>query len=115
MNVKKPVVLRRSEDVPIIDISGDVSDAIEADLQATYDLACQSQPKNLIIQFDSDGHIYSSGLAVLTGLVGQAEEKGQQIHAVGLSEHFAEVFDFTGLAKYVRIFPSEQDALASLK
>jgi len=112
---KKQVRLRIKGEVPVIELSGDVSDSIEKDLTATYEKACKSCPQNIIIEFDSEGHIYSSGIAVLVGLVSEAEKKGQKIHVTGLSEHFAEIFRLTGLTKYIQIFPSEQEVLARLK
>jgi anti-anti-sigma factor len=108
------VLLRRSDGVPIIEISGDVSYAIEEDLMATYEKVCQST-QNIIIKFDGSGRIYSSGITLLVRLVSEAEKKGQKIHATGLSEHFAQIFEVIKLTKYIRIFPSEQAILASLK
>lgn len=113
MKSGKQVRLRIKEEVSIIDLSGDFDDSIEKDLIATYERACKSNPQNIIIKFDKQSHIYSSGIAVLVGLISEAEKTGQKIHATGLSEHFAEIFRLTGLTKYIQIFPSEQEALVS--
>ena len=115
MRSKKQVVLRILSGIPIIEISGDFSDSIKEDLMAIYEKACQSHPKNIIIKFDEQGHIYSSGITILVGLVSEAEKKGQKIHATGLSNHFVNVFKLIALTEYIQIFPSEQEALASLK
>ena len=115
MKSKKQVILRRHGEVPIIDLSGDFSDSIKEVFIATYEEACQSHPGNIIIKFDEEGHIYSSGISILVGLVSEAEKKGQKIHVTGLSEHFAEVFQFVGLTKYINVFPSESEALALFK
>jgi len=111
---KKQVSLRTKGEVPIIELSGDFDDSIEEVFTATYEKACKLNPQDIIIKFDSESQIYSSGIAVLVGLVSSAENKGQKIHVTGLSEHFAEVFRLTGLTKYIQIFLSEQEALARL-
>lgn len=109
------MILRSSGGVSFIDLSGDFSDALEEDLRAAYEEVCQSHSPDIIIKFDEVSQIYSSGIAVLVGLIGEAEEREQKIHAIGLSEYFAQVFELTGLTKYIQIFPSEQEALAGLK
>ena len=125
MKSKKQVILRILSGIPIIEISGDFSDSIKEDLMAIYEKACgakrhpaergQSHPKNIIIKFDEQGHIYSSGITILVGLVSEAEKRGQKIHATGLSNHFVNVFKLIALTEYIQIFPSEQEALDSLK
>jgi len=72
---KKQVRLLIKEEAPVIELSGDFSDAIEKDLIATYEKACKSNPQNIIIKFDKQGHIYSSGIAVLVGMISEAEKK----------------------------------------
>ena len=105
------VSLQKSQGIPILVISGDVSDAIEDSLKSAYASACESQPQSFILKFDTSGHIYSSGLAALLGVVGEARKKGQRIGVIGLSEHFAGVFRLIGLTKHVELFPSEAYAL----
>ena len=112
MKKDQQVRLDKSRKVPRIEISGDFSDALEADLRAIYHEACQSEPRHILIQFDAAGDIYSSGIAVLIGLIGEAQSRGQQLFACGLSEHFAEVFALTGITRYIQIFPSAQEAFA---
>jgi anti-anti-sigma factor len=112
---KKQVILHRHSSIPIIEILGDVSNSVKEDLITIYEKACQSHPQNIIIKFDENGHIYSSGISVLVGLIAEAEKNGRKIHATGLSEHFVHVFTLTSLTKFIQIFPSEQEALAALK
>ena len=100
--------------IAIFDITGDFTDAIEDEFSDVYQIAKQSVVKHIIIHFDSEGDILSSGIAMLIGLIRHTEAKGQQCYAVGLSAHFTEVFEMTGLTKYIQIFPSEQEILASL-
>jgi len=106
------VILRQSAELPIIEISGNFSDALVEDLRVAYQEACRCHSQ-VILKFDEGGRIYSSGIAVLVGLIKEAEEQGQKIHATGLSAHFISVFKLTGLTKYIQIFPSEQEALAA--
>jgi anti-anti-sigma factor len=114
LKAKESVNLRRCGEGFIIDLFGDFSDTIEDDLNAAYEEACQAHSQNIVLKFDEGGHIYSSGIALLVGLVGEAEDRGQKIHATGLSEYLTEVFEVTALTKYIQILPSEQDAVAIL-
>jgi anti-anti-sigma regulatory factor len=101
--------------VPIIEISGTVSGAIEKDLLAAHKRACQSQPQNILIKFVRHGRIYSSGINALLKLVGEAEKREQKVHATGLSDHFFHIFSLTALTKCIQVFPSEEEALRVLK
>jgi anti-anti-sigma factor len=112
---KKQVVLRTNSGIPIIELSGDFSDAIKEALAAAYEKACQLNPKNIMIKFDEQGHIYSSGITLLVGMISEAEKRGQKIHATGLSNHFVKVFKLVALSEFIQIFSSEQEALAALK
>jgi anti-sigma B factor antagonist len=115
LNSKKQVVLRRDSRIPIIEISGTVSGSIAGDLMAAYEKACESQPQNIIVKFVAGDHLYSSGISVLIKLLAEAGKRGQKVHATGLSRHFAHIFSITGLNKHIQVFPSEEEALASLE
>ena len=115
MITSKQVLLRENSGIPVIEISGTMSNAIEGDLMAAYEQACQSQPQDIILKFVGNGRIYSSGVNVLIKLVLQAEKKGQRIHAAGLSRHFAHILSVTSLTKHIQVFPSEEEALDALR
>ncbi len=115
MESENRVTLRERCGIPIIEISGTVSGAIEKDLLAAHKRACQSQPQNILIKFVKHGRIYSSGINALIKLVAEAERRGQKVCATGLSDHFFHIFSLTALTKCIQIFSSEEEALGVLR
>ena len=45
------------------------------------------------------------------GITAESRGTGQTIRYSGLSEHFQKIFDMVGLARYIEIFPTTEDAL----
>ena len=112
MKRERQVSVRRCENVPIIEFSGDLSDAIENELLSAYREVGLAGPLRILLVFDEDGTIYSSGIAVIIGLIREATPQGHTLYATGLSEHQSEVFELTGLTEFVQIFGSEEEAIA---
>jgi anti-anti-sigma factor len=104
--------VRTRNDVSIIDIRGDVTPNTGGPIEDTYKQLTVAGSKKILICFDRDGYINSGGIAVLIGIVSESRKRGQLVRMTGLSAHFQKIFSMVGLAKYARVFPSEDAALA---
>ena len=56
----------------------------------------------------------SSGVGLLVTLLIRANRNGQSLSAVGLNEHDRHIFELTRLNEAIRVFETEEDALAAL-
>ena len=48
-------------------------------------------------------YISSTGIAVIVGLLAQARTQGVEVKAIGLSDHYREIFEITRLADFMTI------------
>jgi anti-sigma B factor antagonist len=114
LRTNSQVILRRRQNVPVIELVGEFSDAIESELREKYQSASEHGAPDIVLRFDQSTDIRSSGLSMLIGLVSEARAKNQRFHAIGLSKHFAQVFELTGLTGFIQLFASEDEAFEAL-
>jgi anti-sigma B factor antagonist len=112
MNKDIEITTSHKGDVSVINIKGDVTAVTAESIENTYQEISSSGTKRILLHFDEGCYINSGGIAVLIGIVSESRKKEQIIRATGLSDHFQKIFNMVGLTKYIRIFPSEESALA---
>lgn len=110
--VKASVRLR--DGLPIIDIIGDLSSGSDGVLEEAYASTAEYQPATLLLNFSETGYISSAGIALIVGVLSKALRDGVQIIACGLTEHYQKIFEITRLSDFIRVFPDEESALASM-
>ena len=98
--------------VVIIDLHGEIDSLAEEALNAAYAEANAHNPTRLLLNFSDVDYINSTGIALIVGLLARARKSKQQLLICGLSDHYAEIFQITRLADFMRIFPDEASALA---
>lgn len=99
-------------EVAVIRISGDVTAMTGGAIDSAYQATSKDGTKKFLLRFDQDTYINSGGIAVLIGIASRSVKQGQVFHIAGLSDHFKKIFTMMGLTKYMKIFPSEEAALA---
>ena len=104
-------IVRRSEKLPIIQFKGDLTTFAEDVLQNSFHMASQDNKRVLAMDFSTCEYINSAGIAVVIGMVTESKRIGQRIFVFGLSPHYQKIFRMVGLADYVEICTSEQEAL----
>jgi anti-anti-sigma factor len=57
--------------------------------------------RRVTLDFGGVGYINSTGIALIVRLLAEARRDGREVHAVGLSEHYREIFRITRLSDYV--------------
>jgi len=85
------VVRRVSADASVIDIRGEVNASADNAFTDAYSQA-------------------SSDITLLI----RANRNGQSLIAVGLNEHYQHIFELTRLNEAIRVFETEEEALAGL-
>ena len=98
-----------------IDIQGEVTAAAENALMDAYTQATSAGASTLLLNFSQLEYMNSSGIGLLVTLLIRANRHAprQRLLAVGLSEHYRQIFELTRLNEAIGIFNTEAEALAA--
>jgi anti-sigma B factor antagonist len=82
---------------------GDVDIAADETLAAGYAEAAATGATRVILDFDHVDYINSTGIALIVRLLAEARRDHREVIAVGLSDHYREIFRLTRLSDYLTI------------
>jgi anti-sigma B factor antagonist len=82
---------------------GDVDIAADTTLAAAYAEASTGQPDRVILDFTRVDYINSTGIALIVRLLAEARRDHRDVVAIGLSDHYREIFRITRLSDYLTI------------
>ncbi|MEM7828681.1 MAG: STAS domain-containing protein [Candidatus Aenigmatarchaeota archaeon] len=71
--------------------------------------------RHFLINFEKTKIINSIGVSFLIGVMERLKQEGATLNFSNLSRIQREIFEITGLARYVNIFPTEADAISAIK
>ena len=108
------IVRRVRADASVVDIRGDVNASADNAFTDAYTQASSDEVRAIILNFSGLEYMNSSGIGLLVTLLIRANRNGQSLFAVGLNEHYKHIFDLTRLNEAIRVFDTEEDALAEL-
>jgi anti-anti-sigma factor len=114
MSEEIQVSVRGEGEATIIDLVGDVTTFAEEAINQAYQSASADGAINIVFNFRENDYINSAGIAILIGVVTEARKRDQKLLMTGLSPHFQKIFRMVGLTQYADLYPSVEDALASL-
>lgn len=92
-----------AEDGPRIELVGTVTKTAKDGLEAAY-AESTALPGEIILDFSKVEYINSTGIAVIVGVLAMSRSAGRQLGAVGLSDHYREVFQITRLSDFMTIY-----------
>lgn len=98
--------------VNAIDIQGDVNAAADKALSAAYEKA-SDDARAVILNFTRMEYMNSTGIGLLVTLLVRANRQKQELMACGLSDHYQRIFHLTRLSEAIRLFATEEAALAA--
>jgi anti-sigma B factor antagonist len=107
-------VRKLSSEASVIDIHGEVTAAAENALMDAYTQATTGGAKTLILNFSELEYMNSSGIGLLVTLLIRANRQKQRMLAVGLSEHYRQIFELTRLNEAIGVYDDEEDALEAV-
>ncbi|MFQ5592997.1 MAG: STAS domain-containing protein [Anaerolineae bacterium] len=105
---------RKVDEAAIIDLQGDVNASGEEAIKGAYHAVTEEGAENILFNLKEAEYINTSGIAVLIGIVMEAQEAKQKVLVYGVSSHYQKIFELVRLPMYVDMFDTEQAALASL-
>jgi anti-sigma B factor antagonist len=96
-------------------ISGDVTAACEQDLMTAHESATDAGAKRIVLDFTAMDYMNSGGIGMLVTLLVRGQRRQQRIAAVGLTEHYRQIFELTRLDEAIALFETTDAAVAALQ
>jgi anti-sigma B factor antagonist len=96
----------------VIDLKGDINAYSEQALTEAYSQA-SAEARAVILNFSQLEYMNSSGIGLIVTLLIRANRQGKRLCAVGLSDHYKEIFLLTRLSEAIKLLDTEQAALAA--
>jgi anti-anti-sigma factor len=108
------VTVRRLPGTVVLELSGELNSAASGILAPSYDEAVkEGDPRNVVIDFTNVDYINSTGIALVVGVLARARAESRTLIAVGLSEHYREIFTITRLSHYMQMYDDVGTAIGS--
>jgi anti-sigma B factor antagonist len=101
------------EQACIVDIAGEITAASEGTLMDAYSRACDDGARAVILNFTGLDYMNSGGIGLLVTLLVRANRQKQRLLALGLNDHYRQIFELTRLDEAIGIFENEDEAVAA--
>jgi anti-sigma B factor antagonist len=88
-------------------LSGDLNGRADETLTAAYERVTELGARRLSLDFTQVGYINSTGIALVVRLLAEARRDGRSVRALGLTEHYREIFRITRLSDFMEIVEGE--------
>src|SRR3954468_22627591 len=96
------VAVRRNEDMPVLELVGDIDAGAEQVLQEAWFEAAAGAAA-VMLDFARTNYNHSTGIALIVQVRANARARGITLSARGLSAHYREIFEITRLSDFMRI------------
>lgn len=107
-------VRKAGDQAKIIDVRGGVTSLAENTLMDAFTQASTDRVPVVVLNLTDLEYMNSSGIGLLIRLFKQADTEGRGLLAFGLNEYYQNIFELTGLNKFIRVYETEADALAAV-
>jgi anti-sigma B factor antagonist len=84
-------------------MTGDLNAHADETLADAYARVAALGPRTVSLDFGKVGYINSTGIALVVRLLADARRDGRTVRAVGLTEHYREIFRITRLSDFMEI------------
>jgi len=99
------VLVRRLSGTVILELTGELNSSASGVLAPSYDEAVsEGNPGTVVLDFTNVDYINSTGVALIVGVLARARAESRSLIAVGLSEHYREIFTITRLSDYMEMY-----------
>ena len=104
---------RTSNDIHIVAIAGSLDSGTSPEAQKAID-AVLAGARKVAMDFSQLDYISSAGLRVLLGAAKKLRASGGKLGMFGLNQSVREVFEISGFASILSVYPSEAEALGAM-
>lgn len=109
MTVRTP-----APEVAVIEIAGDVTAACESALMSAHEEATDAGALLVVLDFSGLEYMNSGGIGMLVTLLVRSQRRRQRLAAVGLTDHYRQIFELTRLDEAIALHSDLADALATV-
>jgi anti-sigma B factor antagonist len=102
-----------AEDASLLHIEGEITSGSEQPLMDAFGLAVDGGARTVILDFGGLDYMNSGGIGLLVTLLVRAQRQGKRLMAVGLNEHYRQIFALTRLDEAIGIHDTTDAALAA--
>ena len=88
-------------------LRGDLNARADGTLADAYARVAALGPKRISLDFGHVGYINSTGIALVVRLLADARRDGRKVQAIGLTEHYREIFRITRLSDFMEIIEGD--------
>jgi len=103
-----------TSDAAAIAIIGDVTSACEQQLMQAHEEATDGGASMIVLDFARMEYMNSGGIGMLVTLLVRAQRRQQRIAAVGLTDHYRQIFQLTRLDEAISLHDDVEGALSAL-
>lgn len=96
---------------PVIELRGQIDGDAATTMLDAWDQAAPGASR-VVLDFSATDYINSTGLALIVQVLARARSERCEVHAVGLSDHYREIFEITRLSDFVTIQADRATAFA---
>lgn len=107
-------VRRPRAEMVVIDVAGDVTADSEVALMAAFEQGSTAATQVVAFDFHDMDYMNSGGIGLLVTLLVRANRQRQRLVAIGLDEHYRQIFQLTRLDEAISLFDDEPAAIAGL-
>lgn len=100
--------VEQAEGVGRITLAGQLDRTGEAALMDAYAQATGTGPSDIDIDFSGVDYINSTGIALVVRVLAEARKDGRVVRALGLTEHYRQIFTITRLSDFMTIVDDEE-------
>lgn len=101
-----------ADGITITEVEGEINITTSPELKKSFE---SIRTNKVVIDMKNVGYIDSSGLATLVELLKKLKQKGGNLSLSQVSEKVKSLFEITKLDRLFSIYPSNEDAINSLK
>lgn len=106
-------VARAAPGASVIHIAGDVTAACEQSLMSAHEEATDAGASLVVLDFSAMEYMNSGGIGMLVTLLVRGQRRQQRLAAVGLTEHYRQIFELTRLDEAITLHDDVAAALAA--
>lgn len=108
------VSIRQAPGTAVLSLTGELNSSASAVLGPAYDDAvADGDPRTVVLDFTDVDYINSTGIALVVEVLARARAESRTLVAVGLSDHYREIFTITRLSDFMQMYADVGAALAS--
>ncbi len=98
------VQIRQLPEAAVVELTGELNSSASGVLGPAYEDAVRdTDPRTVVLDFTAVDYINSTGIALVVGVLARARAESRTLIAVGLSDHYREIFSITRLSDYMQM------------